>query len=222
MRAESGNGVYTTAQAERGRSNFEKYWGNCHNSDWNGSVRGPALRGSVFLKTWANASANVLFVKLQDSMPATYPDAVPEREKIDVLAYLLQVNGFPAGKTELPLNQKELENIQIVRNGEQTAPNFALVRMVGCLTPRKGKNWTLTQATDPAVTKDEKPSTGALQGAAAEALGAGTFDLLGAARFQFEAHPGQKMEARGLLYRDSGKNLLNLTSLGSTGMDCPR
>jgi len=55
-----------------------------------------------------------------------------------------------------------------------------------------------------------------------EALGVGTFDLLAAARFQPESHQGQKVEARGLLYRDSGRNLLNLTSLGSMGTDCPK
>ena len=53
----------------------------------------------------------------------------------------------------MPLNPKELENIQIVLAGEQTAPNFALVRMVGCLTPGNGKSWTLTRATDPDVIK---------------------------------------------------------------------
>ncbi|HEY7388987.1 MAG TPA: cytochrome c [Bryobacteraceae bacterium] len=190
------NGVYTTAQAERGRSNFERTCSNCHNSDLSGSVRGPALHGEGFLKDWANTTLNTLFIKLRDSMPATYPKSVPDPEKIDILSYLLQANGFPAGKAELPLNQKELETIQIVQKGEQAAPNFALVRLEGCLTPGSNR-WSLTT------------------------LEAGTFDLLGAARFQPELHGGQKVEARGLLYRDSGRNLLNLTSLETTGRACP-
>jgi quinoprotein glucose dehydrogenase len=214
------SGVYTTAQAERGKSNFEKNCSNCHNSNLSGSVRGPALRSDGFLKNWSNTSANALFVKLRDSMPATYPESVPDIEKIDILAYLLQANGFPAGKMELPLDLKELGNIQIVQKGEQTAPNFALVHMVGCLTPGSEKYWTLTRASEPAVTKDERPTQSALQEAAGRTLGAGTFDLLGAVRFQPESHTGQKVEARGLLYRDSGKNLINLTSLEATGADC--
>ena len=32
--------------------------------------------------------------------------------------------------------------------------------------------------------------------------------------------PNQKVEARGLLYRESGQNLLNLTSLESIGGSC--
>jgi quinoprotein glucose dehydrogenase len=190
------NGVYNTAQAERGRSNFEKNCSNCHNSNLSGSVRGPALRGNSFLKDWGNTTANELFVKLRDSMPATYPDSVPEAEKLDILAYLLQANGFPAGNTELSLNQKELENIRIVQKGEQAASNFASVHMAGCLTLGSGKDWTLTSTTD------------------------GTVGLLGASRFHPESHRGQQVEASGLLYRDSGTNLLNLTSLETTGTDC--
>ena len=122
------NGVYTAAQAQRGKENFDKSCSNCHNADLNGSVRAPSLRGDRFLKNWGNGSANVLFVKLRDSMPATYPDTVPDAIKIDILAYLLQVNGFPSGKEELQLDSKELEDIQIVQKGEQAVPNFALVR----------------------------------------------------------------------------------------------
>jgi hypothetical protein len=47
-----------------------------------------------------------------------------------------------------------------------------------------------------------------------------TFDLLGAVRFHPESHRGQQVEVRGLVYRDSDKNLLNLTSLEITGPDC--
>jgi uncharacterized protein len=189
------SGVYTAAQAERGRSNFEKSCSNCHNSDLSGSVRAPALRGDGFLKNWANNTVNTLFIKLRDSMPATYPESVPDTEKIDILAYLLEANGFPAGKAELPLNQKELETIPIVQKGGQVVSNFASVSLAGCLMP--GSNhWSLAT---PA---------------------AGTFDLLGTARFQPESHTGQEVEAHGLLYRDSGRSLLNLISLETTGTGC--
>src|SRR3974390_280912 len=78
------SGVYTAAQAERGKENFDKSCSNCHNADLNGSVRAPALRGEHFMGDWGNASANALFIKLRDSMPATYPDTVPEAIKIDI------------------------------------------------------------------------------------------------------------------------------------------
>ena len=214
------SGVYTAAQAERGKENFDKSCSNCHNADLNGSVRAPSLRGEHFMGDWGNGSVNALFIKLRDSMPATYPDTVPEAIKIDILAYLLQVNGFPAGKTELTLDQEELEDIQIVRKGDQTVPNFALVRVVGCLTPGTGKSWTLTRSSEPAVTKDDLPTPAALQDAETKALGAGSFDLVSTAAFKPESHRGHKVEARGLLYRDSSRSLLNLTSLQDAGGDC--
>jgi hypothetical protein len=218
------NGVYTAAQAERGKENFVKSCSNCHNADLNGSVRAPSLRGEHFMGNWGNGSANALFVKLRDSMPATYPDTVPEAIKIDILSYLLQVNGFPAGKTELKLDQDELDDIQIVRKGDQTVPNFALVRVVGCLTPgpvkNGAKNWTLTRTSEPAATKDDLPTPAALKDAETKALGSGSFDLVSTAAFKPESHQGRKVEARGLLYRDSSRNLLNLTSLEDGGGDC--
>lgn len=211
-------GVYTAAQAEQGKSNFEKSCSSCHNVDLNGSARAPALRGAGFLKNWDNASAQALFAKLRDTMPAGNPDGVSPADKIEILAYLLQANGFPGGNTDL--DQKELDKIQIVQKGEQTAPNFALTRVIGCLTPRAGTHWTLTQATDPAVTKAERPTPVELQEDGEKPLGTGTFDLLNTVPVRAALQAGQKVEARGLLYRDSERNLLNLVSLESTGANC--
>jgi S-disulfanyl-L-cysteine oxidoreductase SoxD len=214
------NGVFTAAQADRGRENYDKNCSNCHQLDLNGTVRAPSLRGDRFLKNWENGSANVLFIKLRDSMPATYPDSVPEAVKIDILSYLLQVNGFPAGKTELTLDQNELDDIQIVQKGQQAAPNFALVRVIGCLSRGAGNRWMLTHSSEPVVTKDERPGAASLKDVQGVALGTGSFELVSAAGFKPESHQGRKVEARGLIYRDPGRSLLNLTSIEDAGTRC--
>lgn len=82
------NGVFTAAQADRGKADFEKSCSNCHVSDLSGSVRAPALRGDRFMQNWQNGSVAALFSKMRDSMPANYPETVPEETKIDILAYL--------------------------------------------------------------------------------------------------------------------------------------
>jgi hypothetical protein len=82
------------------------------------------------------------------------------------VSYLLQQNAFPAGSTELRLDEKELSDVQIVQKGKQAAANFTLVRMVGCLIEAPGKSWTLSRASDPAVTKDETSTAAALKTAA--------------------------------------------------------
>ena len=52
------------------------------------------------------------------------------------------------------------------------------------------------------------------------ALGAQTFVLVSAAQFQPESHRGEKMEARGLLYREPAENRLNLTALQKVAASC--
>ena len=58
------DGVFTEAQANRGKVSFEKECSNCHNQDLNGNVRGPALKGEKFLADWLNGSVNTLFMPL--------------------------------------------------------------------------------------------------------------------------------------------------------------
>ena len=79
---------------------------------------------------------NSLFKKISETMPPNGPNETTDEAKIDIVAFLLQSNGFPAGKTELKLDADwRSERIEIVRKGLiATAPNFALVQVVGCLT----------------------------------------------------------------------------------------
>ena len=67
-------------------------------------------------------------------MPPNGPNETTDEAKIDIVAFLLQSNGFPAGGIELKLDPEALDRIEIVKKGlVATAPNFALVQVVGCL-----------------------------------------------------------------------------------------
>lgn len=113
----------------------------------------PALEGERFMLDWQNGSVNNLFTKIRDSMPATYPESVADDVKLDIITYLLQVNSFPAGASDLRLNQAELESIQIKKKGSSGVPNFALVQVVGCLERGPGQAWMLAKTSEPAATK---------------------------------------------------------------------
>jgi hypothetical protein len=209
------SGVYTTAQAERGKTAFLKSCSNCHNSTLDGTARAPALHGERFIANWINTNVDTLFTKLRDTMPATYPDTVAEDVKLDILTYLLQANSFPTGSAELKLDEKELANIQIVKQGTHEIPNFALVAITGCLAPGPGNSWVLTNAGDPVATKEEistEPKAGP--------LGTQTYLLVSVTAFHPASHQGQKVEARGLLYRQPNDNRINLTSLQMVASDC--
>jgi len=215
------DGVYTKAQAARGKTEYEKHCTNCHIADLNGSTRGPALKGERFMSAWQNGSVSNLFRKMRDSMPYNYPDTVPEEVKLDILTYLLQSNGFPDGAAELKLDTNELDDIQIVQRGQTGLPNFVLVQMVGCLAQGPDQHWMLTRATEPVATKETGVTQAASTEASAEPLGTLTFRLISANAFQPGPHAGHKMEARGLLYREPGESRLNLTSLAMAGTTCP-
>jgi hypothetical protein len=179
------------------------------------------LKGEGFLSHWENGSVNALFKKISETMPPNGPNETTDEAKIDIIAFLLQSNGFPVGKAELKLDADALEAIEIARKGvTAAAPNFSLVQVVGCLSKASNNSWTLTRTTDPVVTRQEQPSASLLKDAEAKPLGAQTFQLVSANLFKPEAHLGQKMEARGLLYKDTRDAMLNLTSLQMVAASC--
>ena len=61
-------GVYTTAQAERGRAVVETHCSECHHEDLSGG-EGPALVGPTFMLKWEMQSVERLFHKIRDTMP---------------------------------------------------------------------------------------------------------------------------------------------------------
>jgi S-disulfanyl-L-cysteine oxidoreductase SoxD len=215
-------GVYTDAQAERGKATFlTGRCGGCHQLDLTGD-RGPALKGETFLSHWENGSVNNLFKKISETMPPNGPNETPDEAKIDIVAYLLKSNGYPAGAKELKLEPEALEGIEISRKGGTVgAPNFALVQVVGCLAQGTNNGWVLTNTTEPVVTRQEEPTPTAIKDAQAKPLGSQTFQLISVTPFKPDSHKGQRVEARGLIYRDPNDARLNLTSLQTVAPSCP-
>jgi mono/diheme cytochrome c family protein len=218
------DGVFTAAQAERGKTAAGRgRCTGCHGLDLGGTERAPTLKGSTFLANWEDGSVNRLFMKIRDTMPPANTDQLLPAEKLDVVAFLLHENGFPAGSRELPPDPDSLETIHIVKKGQNAAgaPNFALVHVVGCLTGNASSGWRLTNATEPVVTREETPTEAALKNALARPLGRQSVSLVSVgASLKPESMLGQKVEARGLLYREDAYTDLNLTSLQKVASSC--
>jgi len=216
------DGVFTAAQADRGKQSVARCQG-CHGADLAGTDRAPALKGNGFLANWEDGSLNRLFVKIRDTMPPSNVDSISPETKLDIVSYLLRENGFPTGATALALNADALDSLQIVKKGADAgAPNFALVQVVGCLSRGQSK-WTLTNASDPVVTRDNMPSAAALKNAEIKPLGRQTFGLVSIdASTKSGALDGHKVEARGLLYRDGSYADINLTSLKNVAASCAK
>jgi len=217
------DGVFTAAQATRGKQALSQNGCNgCHGAELEGA-RGPSLKGERFVGAWENGSLSRLFTKIRDTMPPLNAEQVTPATKADIVAYLLEVNGFPAGLSELPADAAELDSVQIVSKDavSEGPPNFSLVRIVGCLELSADGRWKLSRATDPASAREAVATPAALKSAETAPMGSANFDLVSVIRsFQAETHRGHKMEARGLLYRDDKYQEINLTSLGMLASSC--
>ena len=162
------NGVYTSAQAGRGAMVFQNHCAECHHDDLSGG-EGPALVGNSFMVKWEMSSVERLFHKIRDTMPEANAGNVTDAQKLDVVAFILQQNGYPAGTTELSNVKTAMAAIRMIPRGGVAPPRSgALVESVGCLKEGPGSGWTLAQGTDPQVTSrdpvsaDEKKSLAAL------------------------------------------------------------
>ena len=217
------DGVYTAAQAERGKATFDVSCSRCHNADLSGSERGPTLTGEKFLGNWLDGSLEPLFSFIRDSMPQGSANIVSDDSKADILAYILQRNSFPPGKTELTANTARLDTMQILRKG--TAPglqNLSFVQVVGCLEPGPGNRWVLTHSSARPGTRERTVSATELERARARALGEETYTLVSAAPFAPDTRRGHKVAAKGLLYRQPGDYRVNVTALETLADSCGR
>lgn len=213
------SGIYTSLQAERGKALYDNACIRCHGADLTGTTA-PPLTGERFMATWGGESVERLFAKIRDTMPPTFGTILNESENLAIVAYILQTGGYPAGSRELAAG-RELANVRILRKGEEASvQNFSLVQTVGCLSRGAGNTWVLTRTAAPAVTGEDVPAPDAIAAAASQPLGGSTFLLLSVVPFEPETHVGQKVEARGLVYRDGEDARLTLTALTALGASC--
>jgi mono/diheme cytochrome c family protein len=217
------SGIYTEAQATSGQAVYNQYCAGCHSQNLIGgaSQGAPALKGDKFMEAWREDSLESLFTKIRTTMPRRDPKSLSEKETVDIVAYIMQANEFPVGSE---LSASSLSSIRIQRqDGPKPLPNYAIVSVVGCMTP-DGDNWTLTKAADPSRLRvAEKATADELKAAGAKPLGTQTFRLqnlamLGA--FDPQAHKGHKMMAKGPVIRNSSGERISVTELEMVGSSC--
>jgi hypothetical protein len=225
------DGVFTTAQAQRGRGAFAANCKGCHMEDLGGTKgEAPALKGDAFMDRWRDYPLQPLMELIETEMPPLRfrTPETPKRDtatNIDILAYLLAENGFPAGATEL--TQGTLGRVSMInKDGPQAPPNFALVLSVGCLVPETSSRWVLANATEPVrATKPDDTTPEELVAASLAPLGRRQFrvaDLgyLGDG-FNPAAYRGHKVQVKGYLIRQPEFERISVTSIGDIARGCP-
>ena len=117
-------GGFTMAQATRGAGIYDQNCASCHREDFQGSFEAPPLAGQNFLNLWGDRTPLDLFDRISQSMPPDRPGGLDDDSYIELVAYLLQVNGVPASDTALTSST----SITISALGaEQTSPVEARV-----------------------------------------------------------------------------------------------
>jgi S-disulfanyl-L-cysteine oxidoreductase SoxD len=115
------SGVFTEEQARRGQALYSRECAVCHGSDMAGADEVPALSGPAFLANWDGLTMNDLFERIRVSMPPNKQGRLSRQQIVDLLSHLLNVNGFPAGKSELDPKAEMLKQIYIVATKPTTA-----------------------------------------------------------------------------------------------------
>ena len=96
--------VYSATQAARGEQTYMSTCVSCHP---------PATyKGGVFLN-WQGRSLGDLLAFLSEKMPKNDPGSLSAKEYTQVMAFLLKINGMPAGQADLPANPAVLSKITI-------------------------------------------------------------------------------------------------------------
>jgi len=209
------DGVYTDAQAERASAAFSASCARCHTLTVDGSGNRP-LTGEKFWEGFTQKTVGDLLKFVSTNMPnGAAAGSLSASTYNDLVALILKSNGFPAGKTEVAPDT--IANVQIVpKGGTGELPTNTLVRMVGCLGPKAGTDWTLVNATDPV--RIEK--TGAAPEDATRPLGTRIIAL----KFvltKLDAYAGQRMSVSGILIGAGGANGINVSTVNRVAEACP-
>src|SRR5437867_7941474 len=105
------DGVYTLNQAKRGALK-SGLCTQCHGDNFEGGPA-PQLGGQDFLERWNGRTVGDLFELIRLTMPDDDPGALPREQYADLVAYILAVNKFPSGTTEIGVQAEPLKLIRI-------------------------------------------------------------------------------------------------------------
>ena len=107
------DGVYTVEQAERGKKLYTEFCATCHGAKGGGGPGAPAMTGSA-MNNREGTTMFDLFEYLVAAMPPDNPGYLRDREYTDVLAYVLELHGAPAGDAELAPTEEGLSAVEII------------------------------------------------------------------------------------------------------------
>ena len=97
--------TFTAAQATAGEESFSAVCSECHSTS--------EFRGSDFRYRFRRRSAWNLFTVMSETMPEDAPGSLSPQGYVDVVSYILKLNGYEAGPTALAATQAALSQLPL-------------------------------------------------------------------------------------------------------------
>ena len=118
------DGIYTEAQATRGRTPYMENCAPCHGEELISSdSNAPTLVGLSFSFVWNDTSVGEFLERTQTTMPSDRPKGLSRETYLDILAFILQANKYPPGDKDLNGELDALKQIQITAARPASTPH---------------------------------------------------------------------------------------------------
>ena len=106
------DGVFSEAQARRGAEAYRSRCAGCHGPELVANGYAVNLTGPAFTFGWQRKTIANRFLIIRETMPPTRL-TLSDQEYVDIVSYVLEFNGYPAGEQELEPDMAQLATIVI-------------------------------------------------------------------------------------------------------------
>ena len=96
--------------------------GRCHSKDLRGDSTAPSLIEESFSFQWGDTTLGELYTQIRTLMPSDRPNSLPAQTYADIVSFILQENGFPAGEKGLEADVEALKQILITVKKPEAKP----------------------------------------------------------------------------------------------------
>ncbi|MBP3983968.1 c-type cytochrome [Pseudoxanthomonas helianthi] len=109
--------LFTAKQATGGKASYEQNCAICHGDKLTGRA-GPALKGKHFAPDDGKYKVGDIFAIVHKNMPAMAPGSLPQNTYVEIMAYILQQNGYPAGGKPLTFDGAKSSKVPLIYAGQ--------------------------------------------------------------------------------------------------------
>jgi mono/diheme cytochrome c family protein len=104
---------FTAAQVAAGKTAYNSNCAVCHGSSMTNGTFGTPLAGEYFKSAWFGRTVRALYDRSHKTMPPAAPGSLPRDTYANIVAYILELNGFKAGDAKLPAGGEALDKMAI-------------------------------------------------------------------------------------------------------------